>query len=198
MGKHFSKEDDFYIKNNYLKESYDSIAKRLGRTVKSVSARIYRLGLSNKKDYLHANQQTNNTIGGRRRANNKYNGILSRLRNTDRKRNINYNGVELKVSRNDFIKWYMPLDFEGASVDRIDKNGDYVLSNMQVIPLKENIIKDKVKSKNGMCECYVCHMIKPLSMFSKDNRRTNRHSTICIDCERARCREKYRKLYKNK
>ena len=198
MGKYFSKEDDFYIKNNYLKDSYYNIAKHLGRTAKSVSARISRLGLANKKDYLHTNKQTYTTIGSRRRANNKYNGILSRLRGSGRKRNTHYDGVKLKVSREDFINWFMPLDFEGASVDRINKEGDYELSNMQVIPLKENIIKDKIKSKDGMCECYVCHTTKPLEMFVKDNRKTNKHSTICLACERERGREKYRRLYKAK
>lgn len=198
MKNSFSKEEDSYIKDNYLKEDYGSIAERLGRTYKSISARICRLGLANKKNYIHANKQTYKTIGSRRRANNKYNGILSRLCNIDRKKNTHYNGVKLKVSREDFINWYMPLDFDGASVDRIDKNGDYELSNMQVIPLRDNIIKDKVKSKNGFCECYVCRKTKPLVMFTKDNRRTNKHRTICIDCERERGREKYRRLYSGK
>lgn len=189
MVKYFSEEEDLYIKNNYLNKSYDSIATTLGRSVKSISQRARRLKLLNKNRYRSENKQTINTIGSRRRANNKYNGILSRIKYTERKKNSNYCNVKLKVSREEFIKWYMPLDFKGASVDRIDNNGDYELSNMQVISLKENIIKDKVKCKDGFCECYVCHKTKPIELFAKDRRRTNGYSTICKDCDNKRHRK---------
>lgn len=85
----------------------------------------------------------------------------------------------------------MPLDFEGASVDRINRKGDYEISNMQVISLTDNIRKDKVKEHDGVCECYRCHKIKPINEFVKDKRRINGHSTICIECDRERKREKY-------
>lgn len=142
------------------------------------------------------NKQSCLTVGSRKRANNRYNGILSRIRQSQRRKNKHYRDVNLLVSRQEFIEWYIPLDFEGASIDRIDKNGDYELPNMQVIPLIDNIRKDKVKTKDGMCECYVCHRIKPLELFTKDNRRVNGYSTLCIECERERGRDKYKRLYK--
>lgn len=151
------------------------------------------LGLSKKE--RHDNKQSCTKIGSRRRANNKYNAIITRLSTTNRNKNKKYEGVELSVSRADFIEWYMPLDFDGASVDRIDKNGHYELSNMQVIPLRENIRKDRIKACNGMCECYRCHEVKPISEFSKDKRRASGYSTICRECERERAREKYHRLY---
>jgi hypothetical protein len=151
-----------------------------------------------KRELMHQNKQTIRTIGSRRRASNKYNAIVSRIRGYNNKKNNSYIGIKLLVSREDFILWYMPLDFEGASVDRIDKNGHYELSNMQVIPLDENIRKDKIKAKNDHCECYVCKTTKPLEEFSVDNRRKNGRSTICKACENIRGKEKYHRLKSKK
>ena len=182
------------VRNNYPRKTYKEIASMLGVTPKSVERQLRNMGLLGlSKDLKHEGKQTYTKIGCRRRANNKYNAILSRLSKTNRKKNENYIGVQLRVSRKEFIDWFMPLDFEGASIDRIDANGHYEISNMQVIPLSENIRKDKVKAKNGFCECYKCHQIKPISDFCKDKKRKNGHKTICLDCERERQREKYLK-----
>ena len=96
----------------------------------------------------------------------------------------------MKHLQEDFIKWFMENDFEGASVDRIDKTKDYSLDNIQLLPLEENIRKDKVKAKNGVCQCYVCKEIKPLSLFVTDKRRKNGHATICKGCDNKRRRRK--------
>lgn len=187
------------VKNNYPNKTYKQIALMLGVSPKSIERQLHDMGIlglakRNKSD----NKQSYTKIGCRRRANNKYNAILARLTTTDRKKNKSYNGVELRVSRKDFIEWYMPLDFEGASVDRIDKNGHYELSNLQVIRLDENIRKDKIKAKDGMCVCFCCRNMKPLQEFCKDKRRKNGYATICIECERKRNREKYYRLKKKK
>lgn len=185
------------IRQNYPQKTYKEIALMLGVSHKSVGKQLLNMGLSGlSKKNKHENKQSCTKIGCRRRANNKYNCILARLRTTDRQKNRTYKNIELRVSRSEFIDWYMPLDFEGASVDRINKDGHYELCNLQVIPLSENIRKDKVKAKGGYCECYVCGNNKPIEEFSKDNRRANGHSTICIECERKRGRDKYRRLYK--
>ena len=187
------------VKNNYPNKTYKEIALMLGVSPKSIERQLHDMGIlglakRNKSD----NKQSCSKIGCRRRANNKYNAILTRLSNTDNIKNKRYNGVELRVSRADFIDWYMPLDFEGASVDRIDKSGHYELSNMQVIPLDENIRKDKVKAKDNYCECYICKQMKPIEAFCIDKRRKNGHSTICKECERIRGKEKYYRLRKEK
>ena len=187
------------VRSNYPQKTYKEIGLILGVSHKSVERQLYSMGLIGlSKKERHDNRQSYTKIGSRRRANNKYNAILTRLNTTTRNKNKNYVGIELRVTREDFIEWYMPLDFEGASVDRIDKGGHYELSNMQVIPLKENIRKDKIKAHEGMCECYKCHIVKPLSDFNKDKRRLSGYSTICIECERQRGREKYKRLYSKK
>lgn len=185
------------VRDNYPAKTYKEIASMLGVSHKSVERQLQDMGLLGlAKKSRHDNKQSCTKISCRRRANNKYNAILTRLARTDNPKNKQYYGVELRVSRKEFIEWYMPLDFEGASVDRIDKNGHYELSNMQVISLEENIRKEKVKESNGFCECYNCHKVKPINEFSKDKRRKNGHSTICLACDKVRGRNKYVKLYK--
>ena len=56
------------------------------------------------------------------------------------------------------------------------------------------IRKDKVKAKNGMCQCYVCKEIKPLSLFVTDKRRKNGHATICKECDNKRRKRKERRV----
>lgn len=186
------------IKDNYPQKSCKELAEMLRTTVKSIERQICDLGLSGlKKEFKRINKQSYTKIGCRRRANNKYNAIITRTTAFNNPKNNSYRNVKLKVGREDFINWYMPLDFEGASVDRINKDGDYELSNMQVISLKENISKDKIKCKNGICQCYRCGKDKPIGLFAKDNRRSNGHSTICLECDKERSRIKYHK-YKNK
>jgi hypothetical protein len=112
--------------------------------------------------------------------------ILNRLKNTDRVRNRNYHGVKMLIDRETFVEWFMANDFEGASVDRIDNTKDYSIDNIQMIPLSENRVKDKIKERNGMCECYRCKEVKPIELFAIDKKRKNGHKTICKRCDSAR------------
>lgn len=124
----------------------------------------------------------------------RYYMILHRITHTETSKNSKYKGVELRVSKDDFIKWFMENDFEGASVDRKDSKGHYELENMRLIPLESNIAKEKLISKNGFCTCYRCKQTKPLDEFVKDNRRlTTGRSTICLSCEVERNKNRYRK-----
>lgn len=133
-----------------------------------------------KKDNRHS------IIGGKHRALSRYYMILNRLNNTDRDKNECYQNVKMLIDKDTFVSWFMENDFEGASVDRIDKNKDYSIDNIQMLLLEENIRKDKVKAKDGMCECFMCKETKPLEMFAKDGRRKNGHSTICKSCDSKR------------
>ena len=125
-------------------------------------------------------------VGGRHRALSRYYMILNRLKNTETSKNKNYQGIKMQIDKESFVKWFMKNDFEGASVDRIDKTKDYSMENVQLITLAENIRKDKTKAKNGCCECYVCKQVKPLDLFAIDKRRYNGHKTICKKCDSRR------------
>jgi hypothetical protein len=126
-------------------------------------------------------------IGGRHRAVSRYAMLLNRVTNTETSRNKSYKGIEVRVSRDEFIDWFMPRDFEGCSVDRIEKSGHYELSNMQLISLQKNIAKDKLKHKDGFCICYSCKQEKTSDKFVADKRRMHTGlSTICKQCDSKR------------
>lgn len=137
--------------------------------------------MSKKPDMRHKQ------IGGRHRAASRYAMLVYRVTHTDTDRNKNYRDIEVRVDKQEFIAWFMARDFEGCSVDRIDKAGHYELANMQVISLQYNIAKDKLKAKNGRCVCYKCKQEKNLAEFTRDNRRMHTgRATICKACESTR------------
>lgn len=181
--KKWTKEEIEYIlsldMNNM--DIYD-IAKNLDRTLGSVCYKI---------KSLLGKDLRNSIVGSRRRAKNHYNLILNRLKNTHINKNSCYKDIKMYISENDFIEWFMKNDFKNASVDRIDKNKNYTIDNIQMLLLEDNIRKDKIKAKDGFCECYVCKKIKPIEQFAVDKRRKNGHSTICKICDNLR-------KYKNK
>lgn len=129
-------------------------------------------------------------IGGRPRATTRYSMLVYRVSHTDRPKNAKYKGVEVRVTRDEFIPWFQARDFEGCTVDRIDCKGHYELSNMQVITKLQNITKDHVKHREGYCECFSCKEVKPSEAFSTDKRRANGKATICKACDVVR-RRKY-------
>lgn len=112
--------------------------------------------------------------------------ISWRLKHTELPKNRKYAGVQMLVSKEEFVAWFAPLDFPGCSVDRIDPAGHYELSNMQVIDKRENARKDKVKAKNGRCVCFSCGLEKDLELFAKDKRRASGRSTLCKACDNKR------------
>ena len=142
------------------------------------------------------NDKRHTIIGGKHRAEARYYMILHRLSHTDEPKNSCYAGIKMMISKEDFIKWFMEHDFEGASVDRIDSTKDYSLDNIQMISLADNIRKDKLKLKDGVCECCKCKKAKPLEEFVKRKRSPYGYTTICLECERIRTREKYYRLNK--
>ncbi|WPH68409.1 hypothetical protein [Stenotrophomonas phage BUCTxx99] len=127
-------------------------------------------------------------VGGRHRALSRYYMMLSRVKNSHLPKNRKYEGVEVRVDKEEFITWFQARDFAGCSVDRIDPNGHYELSNMQVIDGKLNAGKDKVLlNDDGTRTCSVCKLDKPLSEFVKDKRRLILGvASICLVCERKR------------
>lgn len=125
-------------------------------------------------------------IGSLARARSRYSMICNRLANTDRPKSKSYAGIELRISREEFIAWFMENDFAGCSVDRIDPKGHYEWGNIQLISLAENIAKDRVKARDGVCQCYSCEETKPLEKFVVDKRRHTGRGTQCKKCDSIR------------
>ena len=125
-------------------------------------------------------------IGGRHRALSRYSMLCYRVKNSHLPKNKNYQHIKVLVGKEEFISWFMPLDFVGCSVDRKDNAGHYELGNMQVIPLTSNISKAHLQIRNGMRKCYSCKTEKILSDFVQDLRISVGVSTICKACESVR------------
>jgi uncharacterized CHY-type Zn-finger protein len=135
-------------------------------------------------------------IGGRHRAASRYAMLVYRVTHTELKKNKKYAGIQVLVKRDDFILWFMKNDFSGCSVDRINKDLHYELSNMQVIPLSWNAAKDKIKHINGLCVCYKCKQEKSSDEFVRSSRNLhNGLSTICKKCEANRTKNVSQESY---
>ena len=107
------------------------------------------------------------------------------------KKNSCYKNINLDITREEFKTVCLNnkltiLSMSKPSIDRINKNDDYTLDNIQFIELKDNIIKDHTKFKNGIGTCFKCKKEKPEDQFRKDNRRSNGRSTLCKMCDNHR------------
>lgn len=117
--------------------------------------------------------------------------IKNRIENTHRSRNKNYEGVELLVNLEEFIEWFSKNDYEGCSVDRIDKDGNYELSNMQIIPTWANCGKDKLRIIDRKKECRACKEYKSFEDMVKSKRNLlTGLDDICRSCERVRAKSR--------
>jgi len=125
-------------------------------------------------------------IGDIERARARYAMLCNRVENSHLPKNSCYEGVEVRVDRDEFLEWFMENNFEGCSVDRIDPNGHYDLSNMQLIPTSENIGKDKRLETDGFNRCWRCLEWKPIEDFVKCSKNKNGYDTICKPCENIR------------
>lgn len=124
-------------------------------------------------------------VGSRDRAYNRWVALNQRVSKPVGK-NACYRNVEVRIDEYDFIRWFRKNDFEGGSVDRKDKTKHYEKGNLKMIPLAENIRKDKLIACEGLSRCRSCRKVKPIENFVKESRRINGLSTICKPCENER------------
>lgn len=187
----FTEDDCKFIKDNYLMMTYEQIGNVIGVSKDSITDKVRRMGLVGKLQINSIDGKGYRKIGSRTRAVCKYNSMLARVRSTREKEKA-YKGIKVLVSKEDFVRWYMPRDFVGASVDRIDNKGHYTLENMQVIPMRDNIIKARhqsVRAHDGVNVCYKCGQEKPLEMFVKHKKYYTGRLNICKKCHAQQQRE---------
>lgn len=76
-----------------------------------------------------------------------------------------YKTVKNLLNRNEFILWYTANHFEGCEVDRIDDNGHYDMSNIQLLSREEHNHKRKLERdgdiEDGFKKCNRCAETKP-------------------------------------
>ena len=107
-----------------------------------------------------------------------------------------YLNIDISITREEYKKLCydnkdLILSLKRPSVDRIDPQFGYSLSNINFIELSENIRKDKTVFKGGKGTCYMCKMEKPETDFIIDRRRLNNRSSLCKDCSLIVRRNKY-------
>lgn len=115
----------------------------------------------------------------RYRANAVWSALLQRIGNSNGK-NPSYAAVELRMTKEEFIEWVIPkyAEFlaqhpgESPSIDRIDPNGHYEISNLRVIPLAENCRlspqKHNLHAPEGQAWRTACKAYKSRSEFYKN------------------------------
>lgn len=106
-------------------------------------------------------------------------------------KNIHYKTVKILFSRIEYKNWCYSNKkiieiLTRPSIDRINKDGNYSLDNIQIIELSENIRKDKTVFTEFTGTCFSCHSRKNLLDFCKDKRRFNGRTNICKPCESKR------------
>lgn len=143
-----------------------------------------------KKDLRHT------VIGSRRRAYSRYMSIKHRCLVSNTARNKTYRGMEFSLDKETFIKWFMENDFKGCSVDRINNKLGYIHSNLQIIPLIDNMIKDRTSFKGNQGTCGKCKTVKTITEFGKDKRRVIGFNNICKTCDNNRPPRKRKKQYR--
>jgi len=106
----------------------------------------------------------------------RYNAMCWRVANEE---NYLKKGIKVKVLKEDFVKWYTANYFRGCHIDRVDDQGHYELSNMQLISQSEHNFKIRqdnlerlgIVEPKGMRYCYGCEVIKPENEFYKEKRK---------------------------
>lgn len=102
-----------------------------------------------------------------------------------------YKNVFIEFSFNEFKAWCKVhedtiFNLKRPSIDRVNKDKNYTVDNIQIIELRLNIGKDKTVFKDGYGRCWTCRLYKPELEFCKDRRRPNGRTSLCKVCDKRR------------
>ena len=149
---------------------------------------------------FHANERRNKsrTIN----ASHVWRNIQIRVAEHPRYRN---KGIQVRMTRDEFIEWYIKNWFEGCMVDRIDNNGHYEIGNLQLLNRQEHNHKARndnlsdigIVEPDGLRYCYTCKEFKPFTEFYQRKYKKSKFNPLglnecCKDC----CRRLRREYYK--
>lgn len=104
-----------------------------------------------------------------------------------------YQNVELRLSRQEFITWVIPQlekwkyplvgSKNSPSVDRINNNGHYEIENLQLLTKSEHCSKKvRITPPNGTSWCVKCERFLPLVEFHKSSARFFGVKPRCKKC----------------
>ena len=121
------------------------------------------------------NERANNP---RRSALSAWNNICRRIAKDPRYKRKK---IQIKMLKTEFIIWYVKNWFLRCRVDRVDNDGHYELSNIQLLTQQEHNAKARqdrlsllgVVEPKGRRYCYTCGLMK----FAKEFYRRKRHAS---------------------
>ncbi len=120
-------------------------------------------------------------------ARNAWSSLNNRCGNRDG-HHPSYAHVKVRVTREEFIAWYLPRYFTGCAVDRIDSTGHYELSNIQLLTKAENAKKTSnhpnMVAPIGKHWCGKCKQYLPFDSFHKNRRREHGLDCTCKTCRK--------------
>jgi len=138
----------------------------------------------------------------RRNALNVWNGMVDRV--TSCKRYVD-RGIQIKINKDDFIKWYVKRWFRGCVIDRIDNAGYYEFGNIHLITKAEHNKKQrqdilqehKIVEPKGMKYCKNCDTLKSTKEFYQKQNRISPYNLLglnsrCKECDRRKRKEYYK------
>ena len=127
-------------------------------------------------------------IGSKKRAISKFNNIKQRCLNPNSNVYHHYKN-KLNITPDQFYAWFMPIDFEGCHVDRINPDGNYEIGNLQLLTPAEHYQKTwkdrEAKMKQRAHKyCYVCKEIKEIELFTNSTKSKDGKGYKCKECNR--------------
>ena len=147
------------------------------------------------------NERVNNP---RRNALSAWNNIRRRIAKDPR---YKCKKIQVKMLKTEFIVWYVKNWFLRCRVDRVDNDGHYELSNIQLLTQQEHNAKARqdrlsllgVVEPKGMRYCYSCEFFKPYKEFYIKKRKISFGNPLGLEEECKQCsRTKRIKYYKKR
>lgn len=139
-----------------------------------------------KRAKVRNNDDSRRVVGSLERARFRYSCLKSRAGWLP-----GYEDVKVLMTVEQFVEWFMPRDFEGCEVDRIN-GGNYELGNIQLLTKREHSLKTQRENGAAILEgehtCRGCGCTKAATEFNKDNRRAGGVSNFCLDCTNEKVR----------
>ena len=127
-----------------------------------------------------------------------YSGIESRCSNANIQENRpKYIEIENKLNREEFVKWYTENHFDTCQVDRIDNDGDYEMSNIQLLSLSEHNRKkssSRIFLDRNIAVCTKCKRELEYSKinFFTENKLISKYNPLGV---RSRCKKCEKEKY---
>jgi hypothetical protein len=124
-----------------------------------------------------------------------WNNISGRATNSNGD-NPSYADVELRMDRDEFIKWFVPemekwmAENPGirGSVDRIRDEGHYEIGNLRIISMvanaRKSMARKNVHAPDGMAWCSMCKAYLTVVSFHKNRSEFNGLQGRCKECNK--------------